>query len=156
MIPRSFGSKASVIPSVIAVVMLIQRIWTGRIGRVIPRRMASREHQSLPPVGRERPDDELLQVVEDPSPFFDRGLDRGEVVVREDHVGRLARGLRPTEGHGHTDVRAAESRRVVDPIAGHRHNLTASLQGFNQAKLVLGTDTGEDRRSARGSEQILV
>ena len=41
MISGSFGSKASIRPKKPAVVMLIHRICTGRIGRVTPRKMAA-------------------------------------------------------------------------------------------------------------------
>lgn len=41
MVPGSVGSKASVIPSVTAVTMLIQRIWTGVIGSTRPSRIAA-------------------------------------------------------------------------------------------------------------------
>lgn len=42
MIPASLGSKASIRPRATAVVMLIHRIWVGRIGRVAPSRIAVR------------------------------------------------------------------------------------------------------------------
>ena len=40
---------------------------------------------------------------------------------------------------------ALECRGVVDPVAGHRHDLAAGLQGAHQAKLLLGFDAREDR-----------
>ncbi len=42
MMPSSFGSKASMSPSATAVVMLIQRIWVGRIGSAAPNAIATR------------------------------------------------------------------------------------------------------------------
>ncbi|COZ10654.1 Uncharacterised protein [Mycobacterium tuberculosis] len=42
MIPASLGSNASMSPSAIAVVMLIHRIWVGRIGKATPTAMAAK------------------------------------------------------------------------------------------------------------------
>ena len=42
MIPGSLGSKASIRPSATAVIMLIHRIWVGRIGSVAPIKIAAR------------------------------------------------------------------------------------------------------------------
>ena len=47
------------------------------------------DDEAFPQVGGQRPGDELDQVVEDAATLLDGGLDGGEVVVREDHVGRL-------------------------------------------------------------------
>ncbi len=53
MISRSFGSKTSISPSRTAVVMLIQRICTGRIGSVVPAKTAVRMTRPSPKlVGR--------------------------------------------------------------------------------------------------------
>ena len=60
------------------------------------------EGHQLGDVGRQRVRDRLLQVVEDEPALLDAGDDRREVVVEEDHVGRLFRDVRAGDAHGHT------------------------------------------------------
>ena len=69
-----------------------------------PHRDGRQDHESLTDVGGQRPRDELGQVVEDSAAFFDRGLDGGEVVVGEHHVGRVLGDLGTTATHRHTDA----------------------------------------------------
>ncbi len=37
-----------------------------------------------------------------------------------------------------------QRRRIVHPVAGHRHDMALGLQGFDNAHLVFGGDPGED------------
>ena len=56
IVPGSVGSKASVRPSVTAVIMLIQRIWTGVTGSTKPNAIAARIVSASPPlVGKVQP-----------------------------------------------------------------------------------------------------
>ena len=51
--------------------------------------------------------DVLHEVVVDAAPALDRGDDRGEVVVGEDHVGRFLRDLGAGDPHRDADVASA-------------------------------------------------
>lgn len=85
-----------------------------------------------------------LDVAQDVSALSDRADDRGEVVVEEDEIGRGARHGSPTLPHGDADVGATQGRRVVDSVAGHRHDVSRRLEGVDDLELLRGTDTGED------------
>ena len=67
-----------------------------------------------------------------------------EVVVEEDQVGGLARDVGAGAAHRHPDRGFAQRGRVVDPVAGHGHDMTALLQRLGDAQLVLGGDPGDD------------
>ena len=77
-------------------------------------------------------------------PFFDGRDDAGEVVVGEHHVGRLLGHVGAGDAHGHADVGPLERRRVVDAVAGHRHDVAARLEGVDDLHLVLRRDAAED------------
>ena len=64
---------------------------------------------------REDVDDELAHVVEDGSALFHGADDRGEVVVHQDHVGRLARDVGSGDPHRDPDVCALERRAHRSP-----------------------------------------
>jgi len=81
---------------------------------------------------------ELADVLVRPAARVDRGDDGGEVVVRQDHRGRLARDIRPRSTHGHFDVGVPQRRGVVHAVAGHRDHLTLRAQGLADAELALG------------------
>ena len=70
--------------------------------------------------------------------------DGGEVVVEQDEAGRLARHVGAAPAHGDADVRGLERGRVVDAVAGHRHDLAARLQRPHDPQLLLGHDARED------------
>jgi hypothetical protein len=53
-------------------------------------------------------------------------------------------GRRPAAAHGDADVGLPQGWRVVDPVAGHRHNAVVGAQRPDEAKLVLGLDAGVD------------
>ena len=63
------------------------------------------------------------QVVEDAPAQADRRHDGGEVVVGHDQRRRLAGHVGAAPAHRHADVGRLERRRVVDAVAGHRHDL---------------------------------
>ena len=102
------------------------------------------DHQALAEVGRQRPGDELHQVVVDAPPLLDGGLDGGEVVVGEHHRRRFLGHLGAGQAHGDADVGLLQRRRVVDAVAGHRHHLAIGLQRLDQPQLLFRFDAGED------------
>ena len=81
------------------------------------------EHgHDLADVRRQQVAQELPDVGEDRPAFLDGGDDRGEVVVGEHHVGRLLRDVGAGDAHRDADVGGLQRRRVVDAVAGHRHD----------------------------------
>src|SRR5579883_370110 len=84
------------------------------------------------------------QVFEDPTPVAYRSDDRREVVVEQNKIRGFARDLASSLPHRHADVGLAQRRRIVDPVAGHRYDLTLGAQRLNDPVLLLGTDPGED------------
>lgn len=82
-------------------------------------------------VGRERVRDGLLEVVEDEAALLDAADDGGEVVVEQDHVGRLLGHGAAHDAHGDADVRLLQGRRVVHAVSRHGHDVAAALySGF--------------------------
>jgi hypothetical protein len=69
--------------------------------------------------------------------------DRREVVIGEDHAPGVLGHLGPG-AHGDADVGRLDGRCVVDPVAGHGHDVTLLAQGLNEEHLVLRGDTADD------------
>ncbi len=101
------------------------------------------QHQDLRQIAAEQVDHELPDVLKDHPSFLDRDTDRREAVVLENDVGRLLREVRPPPAHGNADVRLAERRGVVDPVAEHRDDLSATLERGDDAQLRLRTRPAE-------------
>ena len=59
--------------------------------------------------------------------LFHPGDDGGEVVVQQDHVGRLLGDVRAGDPHGNADVRLLQGWGVVDSISCYRDD--GSLRG---------------------------
>ena len=78
-----------------------------------------------------------------------------EVVVEEHEVRRLTSDVGPGLAHRDADVGLAQSRRVVDTVAGHRDHLTSLLQGARDPELLFGRDAGQDElvRRQEGPER---
>ena len=146
MRPGVGASKPSPMASRTSTAKLIQRICSGRSGRAVRDREDPRtderedeagQHDHLDP-------DVLHQVVVEPPTALDRGHDRGEVVVGQDHLRGVLGDLRAGDAHGHADVRTRERRRVVHAVAGHRDDVALLLEDADQPHLVLGRDAGDD------------
>ena len=63
-----------------------------------------------------------------PRPSATAADDRGEVVVGQDHVGRLLRHVGAGHAHGDADVGRLQGRGVVHAVAGHRHDVAPRFQ----------------------------
>ena len=87
---------------------------------------------------------EPADVVVDRATLFDRVDDAREVVVGEDHVGRLFGDVRAGDAHRDADVGRLQRRRVVHAVAGHRHDMPHALEGLGDLHLVLGRDPREE------------
>ena len=112
-----------------------------------PARDRRHEHQEhLAGVARQQVVDELLDVVVDASALLHGCHDRGEVVVGEHHVGRLAGDVGAGDAHRDPDVGGLHRRGVVDAVAGHGDHVAESLQRPHDPQLVLGRHAGVDRR----------
>ncbi len=75
-------------------------------------------------------------------PELDRVDERAEVVVGEDHAGRLL-GHLAAAAHGDADVGLLEGGGVVDGVAGHGDDQALLLHEPGQAQLVLRGDPAE-------------
>ena len=87
---------------------------------------------------------ELADVAEDRAPLLDRVDDAGEVVVQQHHVGRLLGHVGAGQSHRDSDVRTLQRRRVVDPVAGDRHNVSLAFERIDDPAFLIGTDASED------------
>jgi len=111
------------------------------------------DDQALAEIGRQRPGDELDQVVPDAPALLDRRLDAGEIVIGEHHGGRFLGHLGAAQSHRDPNVGLLEGRRIIDAVAGHRHHLALALQGAHQAQFLFRFDPGEDIDGQRGFGQ---
>lgn len=67
-----------------------------------------------------------------------------EVVVDENHVGRLFAHVCAILPHRDADVSSLQSHPVVDSVACHTDNVAGVLERLHDGKLVLGRDSIED------------
>ena len=114
------------------------------------------DDEGLRAVGRQQEDDRLAQVVVDAPALADRAADRGEVVVGEHDLGGFLRRLGALDAHRDADVGARQRGRVVDAVAGHRHDLAVGLQRAHDADLVLGARAGVDVDVAHDLLQLVL
>jgi hypothetical protein len=89
--------------------------------------------------------EELLDVVEDSPALAYRLHDGGEVVVSQNHIGRLLGDLGAGHPHGDPDVGRLQGRCVVDTVSSHRDDLPVGLEGVDDLQLVLWCHSGVDR-----------
>lgn len=105
--------------------------------------------------------------------FLNASDDRGEVVVLQDHVGRLLAHIRAGNAHGNAEVGLAQGRRIVHAVARHGHNVAAPsarsggegmeeegkgpLAALDDAKLLLGRGASEnDLWDVEGGVELVV
>ena len=90
--------------------------------------MSQEQRRHFRGVRGDRVANEPANIVVDAPALADGRNHRGEVVVEEDHGAGLPRGIGAGDPHRHADVGPLQRRGIVDPIAGHRHQLTLGLQ----------------------------
>ena len=95
-------------------------------------------------IGVQDVEQEFADVAVDRAPLLDRGDDRGEVVVRQDHIGRLLRHIGAGNAHGNTDIGFLERGSIVHAVTRHGHDLTHLLERRDHTELLLGCHAGED------------
>ena len=110
----------------------------------------------LAKAGGQGPTDHLLDIVVDRAPFADGGGDRGEIVIGQDQIGGLLRGLAAFAAHGDAGIGPFEGRGVIHPVAGHCHGQAARLQRLDQTQFMRGRGAGEhiDLRRRIGQSRI--
>src|SRR5271165_3300648 len=69
----------------------------------------------------------VSDVIEDSTPLFDSADDRGKVVVGQHHVGGFLGHIGAGDAHGDADIGRPHRWRVVDAVASHGHDLSASF-----------------------------
>ena len=84
-----------------------------------------------------------LDVVEGGSPLLDGFHDVGEVVIEQHQVGGFASNIGAGLAHGHPNIGLTKCRRIIDAIAGHRHDGSSSLESASDAELLFGSETGD-------------
>ena len=107
---------------------------------VDPKSLQRRDRQR--PSERDRQQDKQdgpADIVVDRAAFLDGALDRGEVVVGQDHFRRLARHLGAAAAHRDADIGPFQCRRVVDPVPGHGNDVPPGPQCLHDPELVLRT-----------------
>ena len=90
----------------------------------------------------------LAQIVVDAAAEPDGLDDRAEIVVEQHDRRRLARDIGSASAHRDADVRRLERGRIVDAVAGHRHDLAVRLERVDDAELLLRHDPREHGRRA--------
>lgn len=66
-------------------------------------------------------------------------------VVHQDHRGGLASHIGAGDPHRDADFSGLHRGSIVDSIAGHRHDMSASFERADDSQFVLGGHAGEDR-----------
>ncbi len=91
-------------------------------------------------------------------PCFDRGDDRGEVVVEQHEVGGLASDVAAARAHGDADVGLPQCGPVVHAVAGHRDHVPTRPECPSDPELVLGRHPGDHHAVAidERAEHLLV
>lgn len=106
-------------------------------------------------VDRRHINQRAAQIGEDATPQTHRTEDRGEAVIEQDKVRRLARHIGPPTAHGDADVGRLKSRRVIDAVPGHGDHEIVGLEGAHQGQLLGRLDPGEDTDVAQPDGQEL-
>ena len=86
----------------------------------------------LASIGRQGPADDFLDVVIDGPALAHGGRDRGEIVVRQNQLGRLLRRLAALQPHGDARIGALQGRGVIDAVSGHGDGQAVRLQRHHQ------------------------
>ncbi len=114
-----------------------------RLAQAPEQQEAEEHHQHFADVGGEQVVHHLLQIGEDGPPLTDGPHDGGEVVVGEHHGGGLL-GDVGAAAHRHSDIGGTQRRRIVDPVARHRHCGARRLPRLDDLHLVGGIHPGVD------------
>ena len=97
----------------------------------------AKEHRhDFADIGGKEVTQELANVGKDGAALFDGSDDGGKVVVRQDDVGGFPGNVGPGNAHGDANVSGLQSGRVVDAVAGHRHDRAAALKRLDDAQFV--------------------
>ena len=96
----------------------------------------------------------LRNVVVDAPSGLDRRGYGGEVVVGEDHGGRLAGHVGARAAHRHADVGPAQRGRVVDAVAGHGDDLALGAQRVGDPELGLRRAAREHHLGSRAEQLV--
>jgi hypothetical protein len=134
----------------------MNRMWIGSSGTGQTEERRSRHRPDLGRVAGEHEAHELPDVVVDAPPLAHRRHDRGEVVVEQHDVRRLARDVSAGPAHRDADVGLAERRRIVHPVTGHGHELALPLERRDDADLLGRIDARENPHAAQPVVQLII
>ena len=79
---------------------------------------------------------EFANIVENHTTFAHSSHNGREIVIRQNHLGRLLGHFRTRNAHSHTNIRGLHSWSIVHTVTGHSHNIALRLQRLNDAQLV--------------------
>jgi len=125
-------------------------------GRLEPQRGAEKDEGEAGCAGGELEGQEVLDVVEDGFALFNGVEDGGEVVVGQDHVGRLLGDVGAVHAHGDANVGLLERWRIVDPVSRHGDNIAAGLEGPDDFQLVVRVRSRKDGGVVHCSGKVLL
>jgi hypothetical protein len=98
---------------------------------------------TIPHVRGQHVGDEAADVRHHRAAVANRLHDRGEVVVEQHDVGRLAGHIGAADPHRHPHIGGPQGRGVVHPVAGDGHHLPEAAVGLHQPQFLLRRHPGE-------------
>ena len=152
----SGGSTASASAGRPSVARLTYRICTARQRHRQPRDHGAGQQDDLADVARQQIHQVLLDVAEDDAAFLDRRDDGREVVVEQRHAGGFLADVGAGDAHRDADVGLLQRRRVVDAVAGHRHDVPRFCQAVTTRSLSAGETRAYTAMSATSRFEIRV
>ena len=139
------GSRASASAGSPSVTRLTSRTWITASGAPSPARIATVKTSTSPRFAESRKATNLRML----SPMRRPSAIAATIVAKSSSVRTIAAASRaasvPAAAHRDADVGAAERGRVVDAVAGDRHDVAVLLQLTDERELVRGCRPREDR-----------
>ena len=120
-----------------------------------PQQRSHQHDKDLADVARDDVAHELADVLIYGAPLLDGVHDGGKVVIQQHHVGGLFAHVCAGDAHGHSDVGALERWSIVDPVAGHGHEVSPALERLDDLDLVFRAYAGIDRHVFHNRLQII-
>ena len=93
-----------------------------------PKQNCRKHCDDLPEIGGQQKQYRLFDIPVNAPPLLDRFFDRGKMIVRQDHIGRLFCHVSPALSHRDPDVCHPKRRSVIDAVSCHRHNVPQFFQ----------------------------
>lgn len=118
--------------------------------------MSPEDREDLTHVGTQQVAQKLAEVVEDGLSYAHHVDNVGEIVIGQNHLGRVLDHLGSRDAHGRADVCGLDRRGVVHPVAGHSHDVLLPSETIDDFELVLRNHSGVDGHLGGGPVQLLL